>query len=167
MKSSVKWLIRLMIVSPIIVLLALVGIYLALVTSDIIANNGILDKYHKKFLKIEHPNNTKKIHSFRHVMRPPGNGDDCFYFLGELRHAPITHSNIEEFYSGAGSDGEFGIQFAENGKFSEAIPYGFNDASQFEIKEIFDPSQRLYIIYWLIPDYLSPYSKQLFDIRCK
>ena len=151
---------------PLVVFLGIVILIVGAITSDTISNNKIIGAYSNKFKTIKHPDNTSIIKSFKYVKSPPGNGTDCFYFVGELRQTSSLESEIKEFYSKTKYHSELSIEFADSDQFSEIVPYGFNNLSQFNIKDVLDEKQKIYIIYWLIPEYLLPDNQKMFDLRC-
>ncbi len=100
-----------------------------------------------------------------YVRNPPGNGGNCFYFLGEIRQYSGSQSEISSFYE----EKPVSVDFAINGKFSQQIPYGLDDLSQWPIKSTSFSNQNIYIVYWLVPDDQPPYGNPNvddLDLRC-
>lgn len=140
-------------------------------TSHTLENNKILHEYETAFRQLIHPNRTSSIYAFGDVRRSPGNGDNCFYFIGQLREYSGKTLKIQNFYSTdviaeKFSNGGLNIEFAVNGKFSDRVPYGLNNLAQWPINDLKANHHKIYIIYWLIPDYLTPYSTHTLDLRC-
>lgn len=164
------WISRLILMMPFLVIGGPILLWVWVATSHTLENNKILHKYETAFQGLLHPRSTSKIDAFGEVRRSPGNGDNCFYFVGQLREYLGSPIPIQNFYSTdvmaeTFSQGEFHVEFAVNDKFSDRVPYGLNDLAQWPINQ---PThhRNIYIVYWLIPDYLTPYSTYPLDLRC-
>ncbi|HEY9691846.1 MAG TPA: hypothetical protein V6D15_06560 [Oculatellaceae cyanobacterium] len=144
-----------------IVFIASVGIpclFVAWYIASYTAHNHQLSKYKDEFRKIIHPPNTSSVAFESRVERPTGNGDNCFYFVGELRHYWGKRATIEAFY--AGQEVEF--EFLNRGKFSQRVPYGFDNLSLWSISSV-NYSDNLYVVYTLNSDFEEFASM---DLRC-
>jgi len=69
-----------------------------------VANNQILDEYKTEFQALKHPKNSTQIYWFARVMNSPGNGGNCWYFLGEIRQFTGKKSEISSFYDKEASE---------------------------------------------------------------
>lgn len=165
------WISRLILMMPFLAIGGPVLFWVWVATSHTLENNKILHEYETAFRQPSHPNGTSSIYAFGDVRRSPSNGDNCFYFVGQLREYSGQPTPIHNFYSTDDiaekfSDSEFHIEFSVNGKFSDRVPYGLNHLAQWPINHLKANHRKIYMVYWLIPDYLTPYSAHKLDFRC-
>ncbi|WP_299490971.1 hypothetical protein [Acaryochloris sp. IP29b_bin.137] len=135
-------------------------------------NNRILHDYETAFSQLLHPDDTSNIYAFGDVRRSPGNGDSCFYFIGQLREYLGKSGQVEHFYvpdnmGETFSNGEFNVEFAVNGRFNGRVSYGLHNLSQWPLEDQKTAGRKIYIVYWLIPDYLVQNADNSFDFRCQ
>lgn len=118
-----------------------------------------LREYKYEFSKIRHPLDTSSVAFESRVDRPPGNGTNCFYFVGELRRYWGTRTSIYAFYT---DNNEVELEFVENGKLSARVPYGLSELSNWSISSA-NSQDNLYLVYSLNSDFDEFAS---FDLRC-
>jgi len=144
------------------VCMSLSGIMFLLVANYMakhIAHDRQLSEYKDEFQKLRHPPDTSSVAFESRVERPTGNGNNCFYFVGELRRYWGTRSSIEAFY--AVQEG-VELEFVENGKLSERVPYGLDSLSNWS-RSSANSNDNLYVVFTLNDDFHEFAS---FDLRC-
>ena len=139
--------------------LCLIGVFWGSVIGNVyFTNNQILDEYKQAFRKIPHPLYTSKVAFKSLVVRPPGSGSHCYYFIGEVRSFSGDQAKIKAFYG----EEQIQLQFFEHGQLNR-FPYGWlSQLAEWEISKV-DSGENYYLIYTLnsrIDDYTS------IDFRC-
>jgi hypothetical protein len=125
------------------------------------AHNQILKQYEQAFQKIRHPSNTIVLARDRRVIRSPGNGQRCFYFVGEVRQVMGQQADIRASYQHQ----PVTIEFLQNGRFSDSVPYGMGQLELWKLQ----PAERrnnLYLAYTLDTDWTFSVDEHVIDLRC-
>lgn len=166
------WFSRLILMIPFLVIGGPLFFLGGIVMSNTLENNRILHNYEAAFNQLSHPDDTSRIYALSDVRRAPSNGDSCFYFVGQLREFSGSPKHIENFYSPNNlsetfANGEFNVEFLGKGQFSIRVPYGLNNLSEWPVEEDKVVDRNIYLIYWLIPDYLGQNASNRLDLRCQ
>ena len=123
-----------------------------------VTNNQILSEYKQDLEKVSHPPDTSLIVSQSQVRRPSGNGNNCYYFVGEVRRFPGDRLAIKNFYKNQSVYVDFFDTQLDNQKYPDEI----GKLPRWATSQI-NSGANFYLVYILetrIDDFNS------FDLRC-
>ena len=159
-KTFWKCLVHGLLFIPLVAICLAVGgtLFLLIVMSvnSYLANNRVLSEYENDFRATEHPPNTSSVMVHSRVTRSPGNGQHCFYFVGELRRYQGTRASIQAFYNDKAQ-----VAFVQNGKIGGVIPSELKQFANWSQSAVDEKS--LYLVYTLVGDFEDT---TVFDLRC-
>ncbi|HEY9885459.1 MAG TPA: hypothetical protein V6C98_17780 [Thermosynechococcaceae cyanobacterium] len=145
---------------PLVAICLAVGgtLFLLIVMSanSYLANNRVLSEYENDLRATEHPTNTSSVMVQSRVTRSPGNGQHCFYFVGELRRYQGTRASIQTFYNDKAQ-----VAFVQNGKIGGVIPSELKQFANWSQSAVDEKS--LYLVYTLVGDFEDTTG---LDLRC-
>ncbi len=144
--------------APVALICLLIGTLVSSFHKAHIMNNQILSEHEQEFRKIPHPTDTPVIAFKSKVIRPTGNGSNCFYFIGEVRRFSGNRSNLAAFYA----DKQVQLHFFENKQRDRSYLYGLDQLSNWDISETHS-SKNFYLVYTLDSRYDDDNS---IDLRC-
>ncbi|MBD2037596.1 hypothetical protein H6F86_11925 [Phormidium sp. FACHB-592] len=159
-KTAWKHLTHSLLFIPLVAICLAVGgtLFLLLVTSadSYLANNRVLSEYENDLRATEHSPNTSSVMLQSRVTRPPGNGQHCFYFVGELRRYQGTRASIQAFYNDKAQ-----VAFVQNGKIGGVIPSGLKQLANWSTSAV--DEKGLYLVYTMVGDFEHT---TVLDLRC-
>lgn len=159
-KAFWQLLVRGLLLIPLVTLCLAVGgtscFLIVISASSYVANNRVLNEYENSFRATKHPPNTSAVTLQSRVTRPTGNGQHCFYFVGELRRYQGTRASIQAFYKD-----QIEVAFVQNGKIGGVIPSELKQLSNWSTSAA--DEKKLYLVYTMVGDFEDTTG---LDLRC-
>jgi len=122
--------------APIGLCAALLLVPFLLFTAEVPIHNWNLERFSGSFAAIQHPPGSTRVKILKQVGNIQGTGNDCQYFVAELRTYTGSKQRIQDFYEGVtiknplnGQGQPIQIAFVEYGSFFDAwtLPWTYRD----------------------------------------